>query len=325
MTVSMTEVPTSSSVYYKDRYWNDHQLTIDYMSRLVTDLPTDKPRFWMAHVKSVYFAEQPARRALFINCGNGWAERDLYDLGVFESGIGYDYSHDLLKQAQTAAGSRKLSYFRADCNALELPENHFDLIVNVAAMHHVQFINRMHEKLARALTPDGYFINFDYVGPHRNQYSKEHFATMVQINDTLPKSIQNDHLVPPHLETMLATDPTEAIHSELIMEMFERFFIPVERKDLNGGIAYQILHNNHELLTLDLPAAHAYLQSLLEQDELYSLNKLVPTLFSFFVGRPRKSVLENTTALSLYTQDEMVREEYAKGHAGRYNYSLDVP
>lgn len=315
----MSQVPTNSNVYYREQYWNDHHLTLDQFNRIVADVPYDGPMpFWMDHVKRHYFSKAPAQKALFINCGNGWAERDLYDKGIFSYGVGFDYSEKLLAEAREKARHRSIEYICSDCNLIDFPENSFDLIVNVAAMHHVQYIDRMNRLLSKVLMPNGIFVNFDYVGPHRNQYSTHHFEAMKAINQALPNALQNKELSPAHLETMLAVDPTEAIHSELVLSMFERYFIPIDRKDLNGAIAYQILYNNTELLDLHTPAVEQYVQSLLELDELYTVHGDLPPLFSFYVGKPRKSILKEKALLEKFTNEEAAREEYASQHGGRY-------
>ena len=285
----------------------------------------DSPVWWPRHFLNHYVNGGLFERALVINCGNGWVERELYDLGIFKSAVAFDYSSELLDQARKEAGIRPLEYLQADCNKIEFPENSFDLVINVAAMHHVQYIDRMCRMIATVLKPEGYFLNFDYIGPHRNQYGKEHFAYLEQVNDLLPIGLRKKDLVHPHIETMLHYDPTEAIHSELIIEYLNRYFNVSERLDLNGAIAYQIMHNNHALYDDSNPSAKKAVEFLLEMDELYTHIYKLPALFSYFVAKPNKKILQDMGAMEKYTEEEQQREFYAASNGGKYDYQIDLP
>ena len=315
-----TSVPASSQVYYKDIYWNDHQIIREFIGRRIGGGMPREQLWWHRHFFEAYLQNKPAKRALILNCGNGWVERELFDLGIIESAVGFDYSPELLGQAESSRGERKLTYFIADCNTVDFEPESFDLIINYAAMHHVQWIDRLQRLVAQALTPDGYFVNFDYVGPHRNQYGEELFSRMQEINALLPAQFCKKPFLHPDLQAMLASDPTEAIHSELIFETFDRYFYSLERKDFNGAIAYQIMHNNYELFMEHIANSNETVQFLLECDELSSEYGQVPPLFSFFIGRPRKSALgaANSAQLTAWTQEELERETLATNAGGRY-------
>jgi SAM-dependent methyltransferase len=262
----------------------------------------------------------PVKKALVLNCGNGWVERDLIDGGICEEAVAFDISEELLSQAEELRGDRQIEYIRCDCNKIEFPNNSFDLVANVAAMHHVQYINRMHKVLCAALREDGYFVNFDYVGPHRNQYSEQHFSLLKKINESLPDGFASEPFARPNVVGMLKEDPTEAIHSGLIAETFERYFIPLERKYLGGGIAYPIMHNNRELYWKGNKVAEHIVEFLLQVDELASKMGVVPSLFAFFVGKPRKEIFDprNAELLEKYRIEEEERERKAELDGGRY-------
>ena len=317
----MSSQPVSAEVYYRDIYWNDHKLTLEYLSRLIRMGLYQPAQWWPEYFRNRYAAKAPFQRALVLNCGNGWVERELYDLGIAEQFVAFDYSEDLLVEARELAQDRTIEYLQADCNCVWFPDESFDLVVNVAAMHHVQWINRMNCLLAKCLRKDGLFVNFDYIGPHRNQYGPRHFAEMQKINSALPSGFAKEPLHHPDMHEMLRQDPTEAIHSELSLSLFERFFYVIERKDLHGGIAYQIMHNNHELYVDGMLIADQSVSFLLQMDELYGVSRQLPPLFSFYVGRPRKALLADTEQLVRYAEEEIAREDYALAHGGIYEFS----
>src|SRR4029078_2762564 len=137
----------------------------------------------------------------------------------FQEVVGVDYLQPLIDEAQKEADAQKLPfrYYQMDINTVAFPESGFDLVVNHAGCHHIAYLDRVLRAVNNIMTDDGYFINYDYVGPHRNQYSFHQWNEIILLNRSLPEELQNE-LAYPHLPTMLATDPTEAIHSELILE-----------------------------------------------------------------------------------------------------------
>src|SRR5258708_39688948 len=102
------------------------------MSRCFTGNPE---KWWQEDFKERFCAE-PFQSALFLNCGNGWVERGFIDGGMVASVLAFDYSADLVAEANAAKGDRPITYFQADANTVDLGEDKFDLIVNVAALHH---------------------------------------------------------------------------------------------------------------------------------------------------------------------------------------------
>lgn len=303
-----------SKVYYSNRYWNDIPVVQKYICENYTG---DKRKWWIADFKQRY-CQQPFEHALVIMCGNGWVERGLYDQGIARKFSAFDYLEDLLDHAREARDGRNIDYFQADANTLELEANRYDLIVNVAAMHHVQYINRMCKMLCHALKPDGVFVNTDYIGPHRNQYSLRHWSYIKKINNQLPEQFSKNPLNKPHLGTMLNVDASEAIHSELTFKMVSRYFDIVERHDTNGGIAYPILHNNYGFSKELTPEMKQWVDFLLEKDREYTISKKVPPLFSYFIAKPKKQTLLKARQVGLYQLMENQREALASKSNGIY-------
>lgn len=298
--------------HYADRYWNDLPAVAAYLCRRSTGDPTV---WWTDHVKARY-ATPPRRRALVIGCGNGWVERDLADRDIAEHFDAFDGSPDYLKVAEERRGTRPIRYFRADFDTYR-PDGSYDLIVNVAALHHVRYLYRMSRLLAGALTPDGLFINWEYVGPSRNQYAVPHVTLMQTLNAGLPERFRSPHGLRPSLHAFLTGDPTEAVHSAEILRAVEDYFELVERKDLGGGIAYQILWNNIAEFEKDDAEAREVLSRLLEADEDLTRRGTVPSLFCFFVARARRSRPGPRAAVDRLLR-EPVREALARASGMMY-------
>jgi len=313
-------IKIDSSVYYHDIYWNSYSKVIEYMSE---NFSGDKSIYWFKHFKEKY-CQQKFKCALSFNCGNGWVEREFIDYGAVEKIIAFDITDELLRVADQEKGDRPIQYFRADVNQVDFPENQFDLVINVAALHHVQYIDRFVRILCKSLKPGGLFVNFDYIGPHRNQYPFSQWQLVKKINKSLPADARRSPLVYPHLPTMLSVDPTEAIHSELILKTVGQYFNILERRDTAGGIAYEILSHNENLAKMEKKSQDEVVDYVLNLDRKYTLEKKVPPMFSYFVASPNKSVLSDVQTLNILEERENHRERRAIKRFGSYYFMDDL-
>lgn len=271
--------------HYKDQYWNNLDLVQEYVCKNATG---NKNTIWQIDILSRFKERIPFKRALVIGCGNGWVERQLYDLGIALEFDAFDISNKYLETAKKLAECRKIHYFKADINNLkDLPELHYDAIFNVGVLHHTFRLSLAIWKLSRSLKINGLMFNFDYVGPSRNQYSDEHLKLLQTVNFELPKRFQSNYVLRPAKENFEYGDPSEAIHSDLVRPTFERFFNITYQQDLNGGIAYQILWNNIEEFKKNDDESRKVLEQLLFKDKELTKMKKVPVLFWYGIGIPK--------------------------------------
>jgi SAM-dependent methyltransferase len=301
--------------HYRDEYWNDLPGVLRHLCRRATG---DPGLWWMDYFKRCY-ATPPRKRALVFGCGNGWVERDLFDRGVADQFDAFDVSQAYLDQAMRERHDRRIAYFRADFDTFQ-PTGRYDLLVNVASLHHVRYLYRMLERLWHAIDEHGLFVHWEYVGPSRNQYSDAHVAIMKAVNDSLPERFRTPHPLRHELSTFLAGDPTEAIHAEDILDGLETYFEPVEKKILGGGVAYQILWNNVAPFRSDDPEAQQALEWLLRLDESFTDSGAVPPLFAFIVCRKRSSIGLRAPLQRLVR--EPVRERFSRFTGGVYPAEL---
>ena len=131
-----TAVPPTSEVYYSAIYWNDFQRVFEYMCENFTG---DRTKWWTVDFQE-RFCQKPFEHALVPLCGNGWVEREVIDRGIARKVTAFDYSTDLLRIAEGQRGGRRIFYFQADVNTVDFDEDQFDLVVNVASLHHVQYL-----------------------------------------------------------------------------------------------------------------------------------------------------------------------------------------
>jgi SAM-dependent methyltransferase len=309
-------VNSDSSVYYQSGYWNDLPLVQQYLNRRATG---DPQLPWTEHLaahRGGKFA-----KALVLNCGNGWVERGLVQSGLVTEAVGVDYSDDLLAAARVEADKLglPLRYAQLDTNSAQWPEDGYDLVINHAAGHHIAYLDRVLRSIAELLPADGVLVSWDYVGAHRNQYPAVQWEAAWQLNGELPDGFRHAELIYPHLPTMLHTDPTEAIHAELILPTMRRYFDLEHLRTLGGGLAYPVLTFNRGVF--DRPAeesAPVVAQVLAADEEWTDADAEARTLFAYVIARPRKAALADADQLAAWTAAEQEREHRAAGAGNRY-------
>ncbi len=312
-------VNENAEVYYGRDYWNDHAEVRAWMNQKISG---DPDAYWGERVARA--THRTFKRALILNCGNGHVERGLIAEGLTAEAVGIDYSEELIGQARHAASAAGVParYIQLDINSAAIPDCEFDLVVNHAAAHHIAYIDRVFRELCRAMPDDGCFVSFDYVGPHRNQYRWSVWDACVHLNESLPERFRHE-MSYPHLPTMLLHDPTEAIHSELIIETMGRYFHLDEVVPIGGAIAYPLLTHNQNMFAVafDDPERIDVIGRILAEDDAYAAEHPEDNLFAFVLATPDKAALEDTSRLAQFTEEEEARESAAARDGGRY-YSL---
>lgn len=302
----------AETIYYQGRYWNDIPLVAREINRRFTG---DPDKDWITHFSNL--TKRVFKKALFINCGNGWVERGFIDRGLIQEAVGLDVCESLLEQARRDAGNRRLRYYARDINLADFVEDGFDLVVNHAAAHHVAHLDRVFRKLARVLDRDGFLVNMDYVGPHRNQYPETQWEEVRRTNETLPKAAQAQ-LVYPHLPTMLVTDPTEAIHSDLVVPTIYKYFEVTHHARAGGAVAYPILTHNDAIWTLDPVERERVAAEVLAADFSYLQRDPQSSMFDYIVASPKGEITGSRDSEEADERAEVERERRAARSGGYY-------
>ena len=158
------------------------------------------------------------------------------------------------------------------------------------------------------------------MGAHRNQYRLDAWEEVCRLNRQLPPSIRQD-LAYPSIDLMLVIDPTEAIHAELIVDTFHRYFTTGQYTALGGAIAYPLLtHNARIFETTDEAERSFWIERILEADARFLAANPESTLFAYFAGMPKKSVLGDAESLARWREEEDERERLAREERGGEYY-----
>ena len=307
--------PAENFDYYSDSvYWNDFDIVVQDHSRRISG---DTSVWWPAHLLNRY----GQKKSVFVfNCGNGWVERDLFAAGIIENVTAFDIMPKYVEEAQARAAEIGFpaKYFVADGNTGFLEDLRFDIIINIGSMHHVAFINRMTEMLAHVEGEDGLYVGLDYVGPHRNQYGWNLWSNIIAANERLPARYRRSPRYG-HVPSMLATDPSEAVHSELQIEVLLRHFDILEYCRLGGGIAYTLLYDNRRLDAEQHTAeGRAALELIMKADADALVSDPDFNLFAFFVARPKNAGAVEPALRLQWQAEENEREARGAANGGRY-------
>lgn len=305
----MQDMAAPTVDYYEVKtYWNAFPAVIDYQNRASTG---NANLFWYQQLARS--PDAPYQRALMLNCGNGWVERALLENGLIKSAVGVDISSLHLDEARrlAAESSLPLDYVQMDINHDDLPPGPFDLIVNYAAAHHIAFIDRVFRQLCSILSPTGKFVSWDYIGPHRNQYTSAQWSAAWDVNKTLPSNLQQ-RMTYPSVAAMIEGDPTEAVHSELIVPTMERYFSIETFRPLGGAIGYLVLTHNDAFYSVPYSDVASHVERIVAEDERYVHEHPKDTLFAYIVASPKKEALKSPD-LAAWTLSELNREANCDG------------
>ena len=272
--------------HYSDKYWNDLEIVVKYKNKLATG---NENVSWIGDILTRFKEYLPFDDVLIVGCGNGWLERQLYDLGIGKHFDAFDMSEKYINEAKELKQSRAIDYFLDDINSMsKIEDEKYDAVFNFAVLHHVTEVDNALKKLARCLKTNGLMFNEEYVGPARNQYSDQHLKHMLEVMSDLPEKFRTKvKFLRPPLENF-RVEPSEAIHSDLILPLIPKYFDIVYQRNLNGGVAYQLLHNNIQEFEDDSNTESVkWLEYLLKQDVNYTDEGKVPILFWYGVCKPK--------------------------------------
>ena len=271
--------------HYSEKYWNDLEIVTKYKNKLATD---NENTHWVKDILERFKEYLPFENVLVVGCGNGWLERQLYDLGIGKHFDAFDMSEKYINEAKELKQSRAIDYFLDDINSMsKIEDEKYDAVFNFAVLHHVTEVDNALKKLAKCLKTNGLMFNEEYVGPARNQYSDQHLKHMLEVMSDLPEKFRTKvKFLRPPLENF-RVEPSEAIHSDLILPLIPKYFDIVYQRNLNGGIAYQILHNNIQEYENPNSESEKWLEYLLKEDSKLSKENKVPILFWYGVCKPK--------------------------------------
>ncbi len=304
--------PVDSSGYYTGIYWNSYEAVIHHLNRRAFDGGFGN---WLEFARSRRSTSY--QRGLSLNCGTGWVERAALKADLVESIVAVDFLDDLLDIARAESVGLPIDYVQTDTNTADLPPGPFDLMINHAAGHHITYLDRVFRRMRALLSEDGSLITWDYTGPHRNQYGSRMWDAAHAVNERIPEQFRSE-LSYPRVPTMIALDPTEAIHSELLLETMTRYFDTTYTRRLGGPIAYLVLSHNQRLFDAPPDVRDEMVAMVIAADVAHLDEFPDDNLFTFSICEPKSVAQLNPDDLARWTREEDDREANAAANGGRY-------
>lgn len=193
-------------------------------------------------------------RWLSLGCGSGGLEIFAAGQGLFRSLTAYDVSEASLDQARQAAaaqGIQNLEFRLGDFHRVELPAAAYDVVLMNMSLHHVKELRRVLAGVQRTLTPGGWLLVNEFIGPRQFQFTDLQLSIVRDLLAAMPASWRQDSTTGEvkteyrrmPVEHWNVADPSEAIRSDLIVEELQRQFRIVERIDYGGTILNLLLEH----------------------------------------------------------------------------------
>jgi SAM-dependent methyltransferase len=242
-------------------------------------------------------------KSLSVCCGDGAHELAIARTGKVRFIHGFDISEGAIAQAnltfeKAAVSKGSYAFEVADANDLRL-EGQFDLLLSTGALHHVTNLEGLLSKLSSLLSPDGYFIVLEYVGPNRFQWTDAQLGVingiLRQLDFHYLKENTRTYLGRSPIADLIAIDPSEAVHSEDILRLLPEYFRIEYLRNFNGTVMhplYPLL--NAELTNTNSPDFDSLVRMILLMENTLIRANVLPSDFVFAVCRNRKPA-EGTT------------------------------
>lgn len=220
--------------------WTCHPFVLD---RLHADiLQANTPEEWFIQN---YLKGRRLDRAVGIGVGTAGMEVRMLAHDVVEHFDLYELSQASLDRTREDARilnvEHRASYLCEDFTRASLEPESYDLVTFMASLHHMDPLDRTIEAVYAALKPGGMLFAFEYVGPNRFNYPKEHSIFAERLYEVLDPSLKRWPALPltwPTPEEVIAADPTEAVHSEEIPATLRNIFPRVDVKRTYGSLCF---------------------------------------------------------------------------------------
>ena len=262
---------------------------------------------WLGWLHKVYGPEEP-KRILELGCGTGDLTLELLAGGFARDFVAIDNSDVGLHAARQKAAKilrphdegemRTVEFRSGDLNTLELEPGAFDGVIAQMSLHHVTELEHLFEQVLRSLKPYGVFAINEYVGANRWQWTDAQVALANTLLSRIPERLRRAHpdghlkteIGRPTVEMMIQMDPTEAVRSEDILPLYQRWFTVEHLIDYGGSISVQVLDHIVGNFSGDDPEAVKWMKYVLRCDHWARRLQLVPRTNVVIAGRKKKAV-----------------------------------
>ena len=235
----------------------------------------------------------PGSRVVSLGSGRGHNERRFASHLRDREFVCIDVAEQVVERAREAAqreGLENLRFQVGDFNELELEPDSCDAIVCIAAIHHVEALERFWNACRLALRRGGAVLAQEYIGPSRMQWTD---AQVVHGTRVLGELVPDEHrtgggrVERPPLDVMLREDPSEAVRSSEIMATCAVAGFTIDAyAGAGGGLLQPVLM--HRIDTFDPRnwRNNRVLAGLFEEEDRLMGEGVLGDDFAMFAARP---------------------------------------
>lgn len=109
------------------------------------------------HQLKPLFPALQGKSVLDLGCGYGWHCKFAADQGAAQV-LGLDLSRKMIEEAKKRNTENRIAYRICGIEEYEYPKDMWDCVVSNLALHYIQDIEKIFEKVHHTLKPDGLFI-----------------------------------------------------------------------------------------------------------------------------------------------------------------------
>lgn len=277
--------------------WGDHP---EVLACVYEKAFGDPSRDFLTYLSSQFPALQAAD-SLSICCGDGGFERALLRAGLSRTIVGQEIAAGRIEQgirlARDAGLEAALTFMSEDVNSIRLEPRRFDAVFAKAALHHIQNLEHALPSLANSLKPDGLLITIDFFGPTRFQWTREQLVWAERAWQTLvPQELHlesdgsaHSPILPPDPLALARLDPSEAVRSGELYELFLRHFDPIVDIPLGGTLLNLVLWGDRvNLFRPDEPSHCEAIRAIHRLESDLISKGVLASDFRFIVAAPRQ-------------------------------------
>jgi SAM-dependent methyltransferase len=246
---------------------------------------------------------EPAERSLDLGCGSASRSLLAYENGATRFVEGFDASPERISQGEADRQARGIPgrFQVVDVNHTPLSPASFDLVFSCHSFHHFYELEYIMAEVHEALTPRGFFVLEEFVGPTQFQWTDQQMDIVRVLTSSLPERLR---IQPwgalkilegrPTPEEVVASSPFESIRSAEIGPLFERYFDVVATRSLGGTIQH-LLYNGimHNFSTSD-PEAVKLVETIYAVEDRFIDSGLLPSDFKLLIGQRRDAPLPHS-------------------------------
>ncbi len=103
------------------------------------------------------FPDMSGMKVLDLGCGYGWHCKYAAEQGA-ASVLGIDLSEKMIARAREINGDERITYRICGLEEYEYPEEEYDCVVSNLALHYIEDLDAVYQKICRTLKPGGIFL-----------------------------------------------------------------------------------------------------------------------------------------------------------------------